>query len=378
MQGELIKKYKNLLIIIIILIVIGVFVYIFLPRSNNEKRVIKDNISPPASDTAQNTETENIAKPIETSTPVYITIKKPGEPPLPEDTDRFVVTLKDTNENIASNLVYVEYITSKNSFGTRLGDKDDTNTILSGAYRISKEMTDKQLLGVLKDKPYMKWVIIPEGMRKEEIVKILGDALSWSAKQKNDWINKDTIEKPEYIEGVYFPDTYLIPIDESPKNVANRLISKFNENFSFYLPEFTAKNIKWTTALTLASIVQREAANNADAPLIAGILWNRLNQKIALGVDATLQYIRGDTGNGWWAPISLDDKKIDSTFNTYMYKGLPPRPISNPGISAIDAILNPTNTDCLYYIHDKKHTTHCSTTYEEHLANIEKYLKNTE
>ena len=102
MQGELIKKYKNLLIIIIILIVIGVFVYIFLPRSNNEKRVIKDNISPPASDTAQNTETENIAKPIETSTPVYITIKKPVEPPLPEDTDRFVVTLKDTNENIAS------------------------------------------------------------------------------------------------------------------------------------------------------------------------------------------------------------------------------------------------------------------------------------
>src|SRR3989344_875015 len=135
MQGELIKNYKNLLIIIIILIVISVFIYIFLPRSSNEKQVIKDNIPSPASDTAQNTETENMAKPIETSAPVYITVKKPAEPPLPEGTDRFVVTLKDTNENIASNLFGGEYITSEDSFVSLLGDKDDTNTILPGAYK---------------------------------------------------------------------------------------------------------------------------------------------------------------------------------------------------------------------------------------------------
>jgi UPF0755 protein len=157
--------------------------------------------------------------------------------------------------------------------------------------------------------------------------------------------------------------------------VANRLISKFNENFAPYLPQFSAKNMLWTKGLTLASIVQREAANDADTPLIAGILLNRLNQQMPLDVDATLQYARGDKGKGWWASITLADKKTISPYNTYINVGLPPHPISNPGIPAIEAVLNPAKTDCLYYLHDKNHITHCAVTYADHQANIEKYLK---
>jgi UPF0755 protein len=97
---------------------------------------------------------------------------------------------------------------------------------------------------------------------------------------------------------------------------------------------------------------------------------------MTLGIDATLQYIRGDVGKGWWAPITVADKQIDSPFNTYKYKGLPPHPISNGGIPAIEAVLNPQTTDCLYYLHDKNHVTHCSVTYEEHLQNIQTYLVN--
>jgi UPF0755 protein len=291
-------------------------------------------------------------------------------------TDRFIISLKDTNETIATNLFDSGYITDKDAFISLVSGKDGKGILPPGAYKISKEMTPPQLIQVMRGKPYMKWIIIPEGLRKEEIAKLLSDNLGWSKKQKDTWIKTDTTTKPEYSEGVYFPDTYLIPVDETTALVANRLISKFNENFTPYLSKFTAKNIKWTSALTLASIVQREAANNADTPLIAGILWNRLNQKIKLGVDATLQYIRGDMGNGWWAPISIADKKIDSPYNTYMYAGLPPHPISNPGLSAIEAVLNPTQTDCLYYLHDRDRNTHCAVTYEEHLANIEKYLKN--
>ena len=188
------------------------------------------------------------------------------------------------------------------------------------------------------------------------------------------WIEKDTTTSPEYTEGVYYPDTYLIPVVEDTALVAKRLIAKFNENFASYLPQFTAKNIKWARALTLASIVQREASSDSDMPLIAGILWNRLNQDMALGVDATLQYIRGDVGKGWWAPITVAEKQTDSPFNTYKYKGLPPHPISNPGVPAISAVLNPTKTDCLYYLHDKSRVTHCAPTYEEHKLNIQKYL----
>lgn len=193
---------------------------------------------------------------------------------------------------------------------------------------------------------------------------------------KKKFITVDTVSDPNYIEGVYSPDTYLIPVAESTGDVAKRLISKFNEKFAVYLPEFNAENVKWTTALTMASIVQREASGNADMPLIAGILWNRLNQDMPLDVDSTLQYVRGDVGNGWWAPITVADKKTSSPYNTYLNNGLPPHPISNPGISAIEATLNPATTDCLYYLHDSNHVTHCAATYAEHLQNIETYLKN--
>jgi UPF0755 protein len=305
--------------------------------------------------------------------PIKTTKSKPVAPPLLVGTDQFVVSLNTTSEDIATSLTDKEYLSDASIFTTLLGAK----TIAPGAYKISKGWTPTQLLQVLQGKPYMKWVVIPPGLRKEEIAALLAPALGWTTKQKNEWITKDTTTKPEYVEGVYAPDTYLIPVGETPVNVTTRLIAKFNEGFAPYLPEFTAKNIKWTSALTLASIVQREAASVADMPLIAGILWNRLDQNMMLGVDATIQYIRGNTGLGWWAPITVADKKIDSPFNTYEHTGLSPQPISNPSLDAIDAVLNPTPTDCLYYLHDSNRITHCATTYAEHQANIVKYLKTT-
>lgn len=303
------------------------------------------------------------------------TISIPEPEPLPVGVDRFIVSLNATNEIISANLLELNYIKDADSFTKLLTKSNKEGLINPGAYKISHDMTDSQLIRVMQGPAYMKWIKIPEGLRKEEIAELLAKSLGWSAKQKENWIKIDKATKPEYQEGVYFPETYLIPVDEEPSAVAKRLIAKFNEKFSIYLPQFTAKNIKWTTALTLASIVQREASNNADTPLISGILWNRLNQDMQLGVDATLQYIRGDKGQGWWAPITVADKKTASLYNTYINKGLPPHPISNPGVSAIEAVLNPTKTDCLYYLHGKDRITHCAVTYEEHKINIEKYLK---
>ncbi len=94
-----------------------------------------------------------------------------------------------------------------------------------------------------------------------------------------------------------------------------------------------------------------------------------------LEVDATLQYMRGDTGSGWWAPIDVAIKKTDSPYNTYLHEGLPPGPISNPGIDALNAVLHPEETTCLFYLHDADRQIHCSVTYEEHLRNIDTYLR---
>ena len=287
--------------------------------------------------------------------------------------DRFIVPLNMTLEQITQNLFDQNYIKNKDNF-TSIFLKTKWN-ITPGAYKLTLNMTLVQVSKVLHGKPYMKWVVIPPGLRKEEIAELLANNLGWTKLQKNNWINIYTKMKFDYVEGVYFPDTYLIPVSETPLAVANRLVSKFNEKFSPYLPQFQAQNMQWTKGLILASIVQREAANDADMPLIAGILLNRLNQKIPLSVDATLQYIRGNKGKGWWAPIVIADKKVDSAYNTYKHAGLPPHPISNPGIPAVEAVLNPIKTDCLYYLHDKDRMTHCAVTYVEHQANITKYLK---
>ncbi len=287
--------------------------------------------------------------------------------------DKFVVPLNYTFDQITQSLLDQKYISDKNNFISIFSKtKGD---IVPGAYKISVGMTVNSISKILHGKPYMKWVVIPPGLRKEEISELLATNLGWTKLQKSNWINKYTKMKFDYIEGVYFPDTYLIPVAETSLLVANRLVARFNEKFATYLPRFQSQNIQWTKGLTLASIVQREAANDADMPLIAGILLNRLNQKIPLSVDATLQYVRGNKGNGWWAPITIADKKTTSAYNTYKNAGLPPHPISNPGIPAIEAVLNPTKTDCLYYLHDKERITHCAVTYEEHQANILKYLK---
>ena len=237
-------------------------------------------------------------------------------------------------------------------------------------------MNARKLITILTSEPQLKWITIPEGLRKEEIGERIAKEIHWSDEDLEKWNTIYTAMEFDYREGVYFPDTYLIPVGENGLDTAKRMINRFNERFAGYLEKFSEQNILWTTGLKIASIVQREAAGKEDMPLIAGILWNRLLNDQPLEVDATVQYARGNTGSGWWAPItSVDIQNIDSPYNTYKNKGLPPTPISNPGMDAIDAVLNPEETDCYYYVHDANRQIHCAKTIEEHEANIDKYLK---
>lgn len=331
------------------------------------------------------------------------------------EAERFVVGLNDDTSEVAANLKAQGFV--KNLWGYKLayrlkgGHFIAVDEIQEGAYKISKSMSAWKIADVLlHEKPYMKWVVIPEGFRKEQIAELLTDALGWDSRTKSEWVNKYTAMQFDYVEGVYFPDTYLIPIDESPLQVADRLRAKFNEKFAPYQQEALKQNIKWTTLIKVASIVQREAANKEDMPLVAGIIWNRLLKGMKLEVDATVQYAR-DTRNAyendpcedptsyarerdicyksdllqeatpyigiadWWTPITTADIQHDSLYNTYKHTGLPPHPITNPGLDAINAALHSTETECLYYLHDSTKTIHCTKTYEEHQINIEKYLQ---
>lgn len=302
----------------------------------------------------------------------FLLFKAPN--PKSQKMEVFVVGLKNNEMEIIDKLFNQGFIRNKWAFNLALTYKNRHQKIEAGGYYLSKNMDVWEVIERLILGPEMRWVVIPEGLRKEEIGEIMAKTLGWSEKDLDDWNNLYTRTKYDYIEGVYFPDTYLIPVSEKNFETAQRMINRFNEKFALYFSLFTKKDIMWTTGLRLASIIQREAAGKNDMSLIAGILWNRLGKGMKLEVDATVQYARGKTNEGWWAPIKPEDKKIDSSYNTYKYKGIPPHPISNPGLDAIEAVLNPEETDYLYYLHDPNKQIHCAKTFKEHQENILKYL----
>lgn len=297
-----------------------------------------------------------------------------GAPKKNADLERFIVGQNFSFAQTVDKLASDGFIKNKKAFDFVLS-LNKIKKINSGGYKISKAMNAFEIASILSGKSYMKWVVIPEGLRKEEIANILAENLGWTKVEKDEWINKDTAVKLDYTEGVYFPDTYLISVDETPEAIAKRLQTHFEEKFSTFSKEASKQNIKWVTVVKLASIIQREAASKDDMPIISGVLWNRLDQGMKLEVDSTLQYARGDVGQGYWAPIRVADKKLDSPYNTYMNKGLPPAPISNPGTDAMKAVLYPAKTKCLYYLHDSSKDIHCAETYPDHQKNIALYLK---
>lgn len=324
------------------------------------------------------------------------------------ETEQVIVPLSvsDSNELVAflkeKGFIRNEYgfkIAFFKALGSRVPFSKISNTMcndcfLQGAYKLSKSMNAWELAKKVTGQPYMKWVILPEGWRKEQMAEVLASTLGWSDKEKGDWIERYTAMDFDHIEGVYFPDTYLIPVVETPMATAERLRKGFETAFAPYSQEAIDQNVKWTTLLKIASLIQREADGKSDMPLISGIIWNRLLEGKRLEIDASIQFINdsrdnyvsgaggfsayaGDGGraNGWWRPIKSGDTKQVSPYNTYLNSGLPPHPICNPGLDAIKAALFPEKTECFFYLHDSSGQIHCAKTYDEHLANIDKYLK---
>jgi UPF0755 protein len=243
-----------------------------------------------------------------------------------------------------------------------------------GGYELSANMDVWSLAQTLSSPPALVFFTFPPGWRKEQIADKLAATFGWTPTQESEWINVDTDPSPSFVEGVYYPDTYLIPSTQTPAQIAQRFTDRFQQVFAPYADEAQQQGLQWTDVLTMASLIEREAAGPQDMPLIAGIMWNRLHDHMALQLDDSLQYVVGTEAN-WWPVPTSEDKFISSPFNTYQHTGLPPHPIDEPSLTAINAVLNPTKTDCIYYLHDPSGQIHCSPTYAGQLANINKYLK---
>lgn len=286
----------------------------------------------------------------------------------------FVIPQEQSDFKLTDSLYENKLIKNKNGFDFLFKNFAKTKEVKSGGYKLTSSLNTWQIIKKLENKQDLLWVNVFFCPRKEQVGEKLANILGWNQDQLTKW-NSLNINTENY-EGVYYPDTYLIPVDEAVELVAQRFVNRFNEKFSPLANQFVLKNIKWTTGIKIASLIAREAAGREDAKIISGIIWNRLNQDMRLQIDATMQYTLGKNENGsWWGNISLEQKQSDSPYNSYKNTGLPPTPICSPNIDFIEAALNPDETDCIYYLHDQNRQIHCAKTYKEHKENIGLYLR---
>lgn len=239
--------------------------------------------------------------------------------------------------------------------------------IQAGDFRLNPSMTMSEVANALTHGTLDIWTTIPEGYRADEIadllkVKIPGYNESWRAALDAN-------------EGYLFPDTYLIPREADVNTIISLMKNNFQQKYDS-VKDTKTTNLTDAQTIILASIIEREAMYAEDRPLVASVFINRLNIGMALGSDPTVQYALGyqpDTKTWWKKDLTADDLLINSPYNTRKNPGLPPGPISNPGLSAIKAALNPAKTDYLYFFADKQGHLHFATTLQGHEANIAKY-----
>lgn len=206
-------------------------------------------------------------------------------------------------------------------------------------------------------------VTFPEGITVREAAAKIEEAFP-------DIRSSDFLSAAQPYEGYLFPDTYLLQPSENIASIIILMHTNFDSKIATLSDEIRASGRTLSDTVILASLIEKEARTDESRRMVAGILLNRLKLGMPLQVDAVFGYIfKRDTYNP-----SLKDLTVNSLYNTYTHKGLPPGPICNPGLASIEAVVHPTKTKYLYYLTGKDGLMHYATTYAEHQANQKKYL----
>jgi UPF0755 protein len=245
----------------------------------------------------------------------------------------------------------------------RIGHADEE--VRAGAYAFAPHETQAEILNQLRSggAQIATWVTIPEGFTAAQIAQRLQDEGIGRAAAFDRAFHGH--------EGYLFPSTYLVPLAATPDQVTRMLTDQFAKE----LPPDAAQraralHVTLAQAVTVASLVEREAKIESDRPVIAGVIYNRLRLGMPLQVDATIEYALPEHKS----ELSLHDLQIDSPYNTYQHAGLPPTPIANPGQPSLLAALHPAKTDDLYYVYCGNGHHVFAKTLAEHQANVERCL----
>lgn len=263
--------------------------------------------------------------------------------------------------------------------------KPNEHGVKAGKYLLRQSYSNSKILDILfSGKTYNDGikVTIPEGSTYKEVIKYLTSKGIGKKENYEKLINnpKEFYSKFKYLdekdilslEGFLYPDTYYFDKKVTEEEVLSAMLKRFEKMYTDkFKKEQKERGLTLQQVVNLASIIEKEAVLDEDRPMIASVFYNRLNVDMPLQSDATIQYIFDERKDR----VMYKDLKIKSPYNSYINKGLPPTPISNPGVKSIEAVLNPANSDYLYFVATIDGKNNYSKTYEEHLKHVESYKK---
>ena len=291
----------------------------------------------------------------------WLTISSPRKYP-----QRTIITIRDGAGllEVADTLEKNNVIRSPFWFRTVVIGLGGERGIKAGDYYLShRENAFKLAWRVVNGNHNIKTIriTIPEGFTIDEIASLFDSRFS-------------KFDQEEFLtrakEGYMFPDTYFVEVSATASSTIALLQNNFEKKIEPYMEEMASSTHTFEDLINMASILEEEATSSEDRKIVSGILWKRIKIGMPLQVDATLKYV---TGRGS-EHLTQDDLKMDSPYNSYTRRGLPPTPIANPGLDSIKAALRPKDSPYLYFLTDENGIMHYAKTFEEHKRNKEKYI----
>jgi UPF0755 protein len=299
---------------------------------------------------------------------IFYQLNELNEPP-PNFPSNQPVTIQQGSDirTITSTMEEVGVIKSKEILYYSLVLFHDPSTIKASTYIFEEPITTLEVAKKLTEGDFDTDLIRLTHFEGERVSKLAERA----AEVLPDFSADKFIELAEPLEGKLFPETYFIPDSFTHEDLLKLLTDTFDTEIEKRSEQIQSHSLSLDEIVILASIIEREANTEESKKIVSSVLQNRIEIGMALQADASIEYILDKP----LSELTPEDLKIDSQYNTYLYRDLPPTPIGNPGAEAIDAVLNPTESEYFYYITDNDGVFHYAETYRQHLINIEKFLR---
>lgn len=279
--------------------------------------------------------------------------------PLSSQEQRFVIPKGCSAHQVARDLQRQGFIFHPWTFLIWVKLSSGKGAIQPGVYSLSPRWTGRHLFRTLRRGPPATRLTFPEGWTAKQMAGLLETRGVTPAAE---FLSVVSLRK---LEGFLFPDTYFFEQGLSASQVVDLMVKRFHEQEpKEMLAQAKVLKLSYRQIVTLASLVEREARAPQERALIAGVFYNRLRKHWRLESCATVEYALGE----WKRHLTYNDLDVDSPYNTYRHKGLPPGPICNPGAAALEAAAHPQVTDMMFFVADGHGTHRFSKYYQEHMA----------